>query len=82
MLNKPEKHPQSVLGRFYVTEDCLACENCQLVAPNNFRYGKNGLSYVCKQPTNPEEVKQCEQAVADCPLEAVRSDGTQAGSNF
>lgn len=74
MRNKPKKHPQNVPGRFYVTEDCLACESCQYVAPNNFRYGNTGLSYICKQPSTSEEVKQCEQAVADCPLEAVRSE--------
>lgn len=76
MRNKSEKYPQNVLGRFYVTDDCLACESCQDVAPNNFRYGDNGLSYVCKQPINPEQVKQCEQAEAFCPMEAVRSDGS------
>lgn len=75
MESEPEKHPQNVPGRFYVTEDCLACEVCQTVAPNNFRYGDNGLSYVFKQPSDPEEVKQCEEAVDGCPLEAVRNDG-------
>ena len=73
--NKPNNHPQNVSGRFYVTEDCLACETCQSVAPKNFRYGDNGLSYVFKQPSTPEELDQCEEAVAGCPLEAVRDDG-------
>jgi ferredoxin len=70
-----KKHPQNVPGRFYVTDDCLSCETCQFVAPKNFRYGDNGFSYVFKQPGNPEEVKQCEEAVLGCPLEAVRGDG-------
>lgn len=69
------KHPQNAPGRFYVTEDCLACETCQLLAPKNFRYGDNGFSYVFKQPGDPEEVKQCEEAVSYCPFEAVRNDG-------
>jgi ferredoxin len=75
MESKPEMHPQNVPGRFYVTQDCLACESCQVVAPNNFRYGDNGLSYVFKQPSDPEEFKQCEEAVDYCPMEAVRNDG-------
>ncbi|HEV8430075.1 MAG TPA: ferredoxin [Pyrinomonadaceae bacterium] len=75
MESKPEMHPQNVPGRFYVTQDCLACESCQVVAPNNFRYGDNGLSYVFKQPSDPEELKQCEEAVDYCPMEAVRNDG-------
>jgi ferredoxin len=62
-------------GRFYVMDACLACETCQSVAPNNFRYGKNGLSYVFRQPSDPIEVMGCEEAVAGCPMEAVRSDG-------
>ena len=75
MGTEPKKHPQNVPGRFYVTEDCLACETCQSVAPKNFRYGNNGLSYVFKQPSDPEEVRQCEEAVFGCPMEAVRNDG-------
>jgi ferredoxin len=75
METEPKKHPQNVPGRFYVTEDCLACETCQSVAPKNFRYGEVGLSYVFKQPSDPEEVKQCVEAVFYCPMEAVRDDG-------
>lgn len=74
METKATKHPQNVPGRFYVTEDCLACEACQSVAPKNFRYGNNGLSYVFKQPSNAEEVQQCEEALLGCPLEAVREE--------
>jgi len=78
MNYQPKKHPQNVLGRFYVTEDCLACESCQAAAPNNFRYGENGLSFVFRQPETPEEVEQCQQAVDLCPTEAVRNDGDSA----
>ena len=70
-----KKVPENVPGRFYVTDNCLACESCQATAPNNFRYNDHGLSYVFKQPTTAEEVKQCEEARENCPLEAVRDDG-------
>jgi len=75
MSHRPKKHAQNVPGKFYVTEDCLACESCQDAAPNNFRYGENGLSFVFKQPDTPEEVERCQQAVDRCPMETVRSDG-------
>jgi len=75
MSFQPKKNPQKVPGKFYVNEDCLACEACQDAAPNNFRYGENGLSFVFKQPDTPEEVERCQQAVDRCPLEAVRNDG-------
>ena len=78
MGDQPNRLPQNVPGRFYVTEDCLACEACQQVAPNNFRYGENGLSYVFKQPSTTDEEKQCQEAVSDCPMEAVKSDGELA----
>ena len=74
MSETSKKHPQNVPGKFYVTEDCLACQACQEVAPNNFRY-EDGLSFVFSQPKSLEEEKQCEEAVTNCPLEAVRSDG-------
>ena len=72
---EPKKHPLNARGKYYVTEDCLACENCQDVAPNNFRYGEDGLTYVFKQASTPEEEKQCHQAVLRCPMEAIRDDG-------
>ena len=78
MSDQPMMLPQNVPGRFYVTEDCLACETCQQVAPNNFRYGENGLSFVFSQPSSFEEEKQCEEAVTNCPMEAVKNDGESA----
>ena len=65
----------NVPGMFYVTLDCLACEACQYVAPNHFRYSEFGLSYVFKQPTTSEEVKKCREAMDDCPMEAIKDDG-------
>src|ERR1043166_922517 len=41
-----KKLPENVPGRFYVTDNCLACETCQAAAPNNFRYNDHGLSSV------------------------------------
>ena len=78
MSYQPKKHPQNVPGKFYVTEDCLACESCQDAAPNNFRYGENGLSFVFKQPDTPEEVERWQQAVDRGPMEAIRNDGELA----
>jgi len=52
----------------------MACEVCQQLAPNNFRYGEDRRSFVFTQPRNAEEEKQCEEAVTNCPLEAVKSD--------
>ena len=73
--NDPKKHPLNVLGKYYVTEYCLACENCQLAAPNNFCYDEQGQTYVFKQPSDFEEEIQCRRALLECPMEAIRDDG-------
>lgn len=75
MSYQPKKHPQNVPGKFYVTEDCLSCEECQAVAPMFFRYGNDSQSYVFKQPSTPKEEEQCREALQGCPLEAIRDDG-------
>lgn len=78
MSNGPKKLLENAPGKFYVTDDCLACEACQDVAPGNFRYGEYSMSYVFKQPTTPEELRQCQEAMEGCPLEAIWDDGTSA----
>lgn len=80
MSDGPKKLLENEPGRFYVTDDCLACEACQYVAPNNFRYGEYGMSYVFKQPATPEELRQCQEAVENCPMEAICDDGASASS--
>ena len=75
MSDLSKKLSQNVPGRFYVTDECLACESCQDIAPNHFRYADNGLSFVFEQPSTPEEISQCEKAMEYCPLEAIKDDG-------
>lgn len=76
-MSQPKKHPQNAPGKFYVTEDCLACENCQATAPNNFRYGDNSLTYVFKQPDNAEEEERCLKALEGCPMAAIGNDDSE-----
>ena len=74
-MEQAKKNPLNVPGRYYVTEDCLACAACQFAAPHNFRYGDDGMSHVFKQPASPEEALQCSQALLECHLQAIRDDG-------
>jgi ferredoxin len=71
------KHPKSVDGKYYIRYDwCIYHGVCEIYAPNNFKYDEElGGEYVYKQPSTPEEEAQCKQAIANCPIGAIRDDG-------
>jgi ferredoxin len=72
----PKKNPLNVPGRYYVTDDCLACEVCVFDAPDNFRIGeKVAMSYVYKQPSSLEEERKCQEAIRTCCVEAIHDNG-------
>lgn len=76
MANFQERYPENVPGKYYVDTNCTDCAVCRVTAPNNFRRNDDGgYSYVCKQPTTPEEIAQCEEAVEACPCEEIGNDG-------
>jgi ferredoxin len=63
-------------GRFYVGDQCLDCNFCREVAPENFaRNDSGGYSYVKKQPENAEEESLCLEAIAGCCTETIHDDG-------
>lgn len=76
MADKNNKHPGQVAGPYYVDTQCIDCDLCRQTAPANFtRNEAGGFSYVFKQPENPEEEAKCKQAIEECPVEAIGSDG-------
>jgi len=78
MADKTNKYPENVVGKFYVDTQCIDCDLCREVAPNNFNRNDNGgYSQVYKQPENETEVAQCEDAKNSCPVEAIGSDGDE-----
>lgn len=61
---------------FYVDRDCILCSVCSDAAPNNFRMSDQEDHDICfKQPENEHELKQCEEAMEGCPVEAIGNDG-------
>ena len=44
-MEEAKIHTLNVQGRYYVTDQCLACEACQAAAPNNFRYGDDWMRF-------------------------------------
>lgn len=76
VANKDQKHPENVLGRYYVDVECIDCDVCRDTAPNNFTRQEDGsYSYVYKQPENEEEEAECQEAMESCPVEAIGCDG-------
>jgi ferredoxin len=76
MAEIENKYAQNVLGPFYVDDQCIDCDLCRETAPANFtRLDDGGHSYVCKQPTTPEEEVLCRQALEGCPVEAIGDNG-------
>jgi ferredoxin len=74
MADREDKVPENVPGRFYVDTSCIQCGNCAEVAPENFTQEEE-LYYVYKQPDNDEEFESCQQALEECPVDAIGSDG-------
>ena len=76
MADPKQRTPKNVPGKFYVDNQCLTHAMCQHLAPKNFAYDEeSGYYYVCKQPATPEELAQCLEAVAACPMAAIGTDG-------
>jgi ferredoxin len=80
MADPNQRTPKNVSGKFYVDNTCLAHALCRHLAPKNFAYDEEtGCFYVCKQPDTPEELAQCLEAKAGCPMAAIGNDGTLIG---
>ena len=76
MADKSAKWDLNVAGKFFVDDQCIACDACIMEAENFFEMNDDdGHAYVKKQPTSPEEVESCNSALEACPVEAIGSDG-------
>lgn len=76
MADKNSKWTLNVSGKFYVDEQCIACDACVMEAPDFFTMNDDdGHAYVKKQPKNPKELEECLSAMEACPVEAIGTDG-------
>jgi ferredoxin len=75
MADKENKWSQNIDGKYYVDDQCIACDACVMEAPDFFEMNDDdGHAYVKKQPSNPQEEEDCENALAACPVEAIGRD--------
>ena len=76
MADIEDAYPDNVKGEFYCDDQCIDCDLCRDVAPDNFKRNyEGGYSYVYKQPENEEERELCLEAMEGCPVEAIGDDG-------
>ena len=76
MADISNRYPENITGKFYVDNQCIDCDLCRQTAPDFFsRNADKGYSYVSKQPLTDEEKKLCQQALEECPVEAIGNDG-------
>ncbi len=60
----------NVPGDFYVDSECIDCEACQWLAPDNFDE-KNDLARVFRQPEGEAETQRALMSVLACPVSAI-----------
>jgi ferredoxin len=76
MADKNAKHQKNAKGKFYVDNNCIGCGQCRDLAPDFFiEDPDNGMIYVGKQPTSEGDIKLCQEALQNCPVEAIGEDG-------
>jgi ferredoxin len=76
MADKNSKFEQNTPGRFYVDDQCIACDACVMEAPLFFAMNdEEGHAYVKLQPKTDAEIEQCNEALEACPVEAIGKDG-------
>lgn len=76
MPDPNEKWEDNVEGKWYVDKSCIFCGLCPQLAPENFCESEDGThDVVYKQPENDDELAQCEDAAAQCPVTAIGDDG-------
>ncbi len=63
------------MDKYFVEDHCILCEACFIEAPKNFALDeKKSLAYVNKNPENDKELEDCENALATCPVEAIKRE--------
>lgn len=78
MADKKARYPENAPGKYYVDDTCISCDACHGEAPKFFVQStedSTGHSYVSAQPVTPEDIQNCENALAACPVNAIGNDG-------
>ncbi len=75
MADKTKTYRDNVPGKFYVDQECIACDACVNLAPEFFEMHEKGYAFVRKQPETAGQFALCKEAGQGCPVEAIGSEG-------
>ncbi len=76
VAEKEAKWEMNAVGKFYVDDQCIACDACCVEAPEFFFMNdEDAHAYVAKQPNNESELEDCINALQACPVAAIGNDG-------
>ena len=76
MADKNSRFKENLPGKYYVDDQCIACDACCVEAPRFFAMNDNdGHAFVKLQPLTPADIQEAENALAACPVEAIGNDG-------
>ena len=79
MADKEAKWSLNAPGKFYVDDQCIACDACCVEAPKFFAMNDDdGHAYVVKQPENKNDMEEAMNALAACPVAAIGDDGDES----
>ena len=76
MADKNLKVAENVPGKYFVDENCIACNSCTSIAPDFFVMAEDDkYAFVTKQPETADDAALCQDAKASCPTDSVGDDG-------
>ena len=64
-------HPDNVEGSWFVDTRCIRCDAARHWAPGLIERDDEGLSFVARQPENPEEAAAMWRAAVACPTQSI-----------
>ena len=78
MADKEAKWESNAKGKYYVDDQCIACDACCVEAPDFFLMNDDdGHAYVAKQPEKEIDLEECKNALMACPVGAIGDDGDE-----
>src|SRR5687768_4438263 len=79
MADLKSRLPENAPGKFYVDAQCIDCQLCQDLAPENFACNEEEEHHVVVcQPRNARELANVIDAMESCPVGSIGDDGEDA----